>query len=494
VHKLIAFCSLLLSNSACKTTLSGTQESEPIAASSAFLPSNPCSDAAQTLYGPPGTLPESKGAIIKCAFDEEVSATDLEARARAVGYEGAAFTSGARIYRILYRTERPTQPQPIPGYSVAMVYIPTTPRAAKLPVIAVGHGSRGQAAACPPSLNSPEAASVQPDFLAMALPLVGGGYAAIAPDSAGFANFGAQDNPPSGYAVAADVGRSLLDGGRALRQLLPSAFTNDVVLVGHSQGGHSVLSSLALASSYGVDGNIAAVVTYAPLWINQEAFGAVFAIAHQFPIATSPNIPNGATVWYHYTAGYLYDGPEHAMDPFKPELRDQIKTFVNTACWTPKQPQLEAMGTTVRDLFTTDFQWAVTPKAVADIIPCMGNHTCQKWVARYKSERPHLDAAAAKVPLLLAYGTEDKALVPVRMACAIDRLRQDKANLSLCIQPGASHGGIVRQRAAYVNDWIASLTLGSTPPEACPGSDKGLVDDSGAPVACTRLPSNHGDD
>ena len=141
MHKLIAFCSLLLSNSACKTTLSGTQESEPIAASSAFLPSNPCSDAAQTLYGPPGTLPESKGAIIKCAFDEEVSATDLEARARAVGYEGAAFTSGARIYRILYRTERPTQPQPIPGYSVAMVYIPTTPRAAKLPVIAVGHGS-----------------------------------------------------------------------------------------------------------------------------------------------------------------------------------------------------------------------------------------------------------------------------------------------------------------------------------------------------------------
>ena len=67
--------------------------------------------------------------------------------------------------------------------------------------------------------------------------MVGAGFPIIVPDLAGYANFGAAGNPISGYAAAADVGKSTLDGARALAKMFPRAFSGKVALVGHSQGG-----------------------------------------------------------------------------------------------------------------------------------------------------------------------------------------------------------------------------------------------------------------
>ena len=73
-------------------------------------------------------------------------------------------------------------------------------------------------------------------------------YAVLAPDLAGYANFGAAGNPPSAYDDALDVGRSTVDGVRALRNVIPHSLTAQVVLTGHSQGGYTAMAGLAGAT------------------------------------------------------------------------------------------------------------------------------------------------------------------------------------------------------------------------------------------------------
>jgi len=65
------------------------------------------------------------------------------------------------------------------------VLLPDTPRAGTLPVVVASHGSRGQAGICAPSMLNAAAADVNADFIHQVYPLVGFGYAVIAPDSPG---------------------------------------------------------------------------------------------------------------------------------------------------------------------------------------------------------------------------------------------------------------------------------------------------------------------
>ena len=186
-------------------------------AGAAFAPVLPCSDAVASVYANPGDVSaQARGAILQCAHDQDYTASELLGLAQAPDafqtppYSGRAFTSGAHVYRVLYRTER-GDPAGSPGYSSAMVLLPDTPRAGVLPVVVASHGSRGQAGTCAPSMLGAAAADVNADFIHQVYPLVGFGFAVIAPDLAGYANFGGANNPPSAYADAADVGKSTLE-------------------------------------------------------------------------------------------------------------------------------------------------------------------------------------------------------------------------------------------------------------------------------------------
>ncbi len=139
---------------------------------------------------------------------------------------------------------------------------------------------------------------MNPDFIHQVYPLVGFGYAVIAPDLAGYANFGAPGNPPSAYADTQDVGKSTLDGVAALRNVLPSAsLTQQIVITGHSQGGHTALSALAISGTYPVSGTIAAVAVYAPLWISQHAWAAIFLEPSNYA-AFAQSSAGAVSIWY----------------------------------------------------------------------------------------------------------------------------------------------------------------------------------------------------
>ena len=479
-------------------TASDASASDATVGGDYLLEGNPCTDSIASVYMDPGAAfaMNPKGAILKCAHDQDLTAAQLLAAAQAsddagnAGYTGRPFTSGAHIYRLLYRTERGDS-LPSPGYSSALVLLPDMPRAARSPVVVASHGSRGQAAHCAPSLLDPAAADTNPDFLHLVYSLVGFGYAVIAPDLAGYANFGAPGNPPSVYAGSADVGKSTLDGARALRQLIPRSVTEQVVLVGHSLGGHTALSALSMADSYGADGVIAAVAVYAPLWFSQRTWAGIFLEPTIRAFAVSSAGP--VSLWYHYTHEALLDDGGYGV--FVPSQLPTVTSFVDDDCWSTSYPDLEAAGTSANAFFTAAYQSSILP----GVFPggsCGQDAVCQTWTARMTADWPHLTGGAAKVPILLLYANDDTTVTPDLMACVFQRLSTDGANYSVCYdQDPVGHSGIVEARADVVADWIAAETLGGQPPTACPsalGTDGGvpvLTDDAGAPVPCNPLES-----
>jgi len=344
------------------------------------------------------------------------------------------------------------------------------------------------------SLDGPAAWYVDPDFIHQVYPLVGLGYAVIAPDLAGYANFGGANNPPSAYADTADVGKSTLDAVAALRNVLPGAsLTQQIAITGHSQGGHTALSALALAGSYPVSGTIAAVAVYAPLWISQHAWATIFLEPGTFGLAESS--AGVVSLWYHYTHATLLDGLDAGADGiFDPTKFGVVQSFVDNDCWSASYPDLLDAGATANAFFASSYVNAIGP-ASAGLGTCSGDPACTTWLARMTADWPHLTGAAATTPILVVYANDDTTITPDVMECVYKRLSTDGANYRVCYDPNpVGHSGSVSENSDYVADWIAQQTLGGpAPTEACEAlgdNDSGvpqLTSGDAAPIACNSL-------
>ena len=474
----VAASAACLTAPACSTT---TDATPPLAeagidASLAFG----CADAIDAVYGDPGPLTGDPGSVLKCAADRVWPVAELEAYARAnmYAYDGKPFTSGARSYRVVYKTERGGTARAA-GYTSALVFVPDNP-SPNAPAVVAAHGTAGQAPSCTPSKHAFD--NKTDAYAAMIFPLVGAGYPVIVPDYAGYANYGAANNPPSGYAASDDVGKSTLDGLRALRKLVPGIPSDKSIVVGHSQGGHSALSALAIAESYGV--SVTGVVTYSPLWFNQATWGALLAESSKYPVATT-SFPVAVGIWYHYSHGELYDGPGHGVDVFAADKRAAIKAFFDTSC---TDDPVKALGEFPADLYDPLFTGVIKLPAALGA-PCSGE-LCEKWVARYAADRPHLTGKAKDTPQLVLYGTTDTTIPPDRAMCGFARLAADGAAAKICVVPDQTHSGIVGARSAYVNDWIANIAQGAPAPAPCAADQTSLKATDGTPVTCATPPPN----
>jgi len=340
---------------------------------------------------------------------------------------------------------------------------------------------------------------VNPDYIHQVYPLVGFGYAVIAPDLAGYdAPFAAPTNPPSTYADSLDVGKSTLDGVAALRNVLPSAsLSQQVVIVGHSQGGHTALSALAISGTYPVSGTIAAVAVYAPLWFSARGYGALLLEPASYGFSESSG--GVVSLWYHYTHTLLLDGPDSGFPIFNPATLPILSSFVNNDCWSASYPDLEEAGTAANAFFTSAYINAIDiPATPVGDGNCQGDPTCTTWIARMTADWPHLTGAAAKTPILLEYANDDTTITPDLMQCVLNRLTSDNAAYNVCYDTSpVGHSGSVSYHSDYVADWIAQQTLGApAPTESCghlednDGGVPQIVDvDSGAAIQCNQLVS-----
>jgi hypothetical protein len=154
---------------------------------------------------------------------------------------------------------------------------------------------------------------------------------------------------------------------------------------------------------------------------------------------------------------------------------------------------LQAAGTTALSFFSPYFVSAIEQPAAfgTAVKPCGDDDAgllCQKWIARYAADRPHL---VNPPPILISYGGDDETIAPPLMACVLQRLNQDNAAFKLCVDPQYGHTSNLRAHADFAAAWLGQQLLGEAAPNGSQCILSVLDDDAGAPVGCQTPPPNN---
>ena len=450
----------------------------------------PCSDPLEDLYKTPAMLPAfddgRRGEVVRCAKDRRLSAMEVNEALKAAGYVGDPLPYGVTIYKAVYRTVRVTSGKgPKDGLSAALILLPDE---TKLPtgLVVAGHGSVGLGPQCGPSREDQLAKS---STHTMNLAVAASGLITIAPDYAGL-GYGATH----GWSLAEDEAHSVLDATRAMKRLLkPENAPAKVVLVGHSQGGHAVLSAQAWAGRYGLEGSLVGVVGMAPLWLPGRTWGAALSPLAGLNTKESPG-PIGYSMIYFYGHGELYDGDGAGVRPFAPAKQKAIKDLLATSCLDDVYNKVKNFGDTPADIYDPAFLGPIAGCSISDRCDA---EPAKTWVKRMNDDRPPLDGAGA--PVVVFQGRADGTISPDRAQCGFEKMQRDlkkvamaKATLTLCGDKEATHGSVIERNMAWVVKWATARLGGGPEPAACTTIDA-LKPDGGGDLTCPGLPPNDKD-
>jgi len=440
----------------------GSDATDAGGAPRADVPAIACPDTVGAVYATAANLPTMtmglRGAILTCAQDVSYSVSDVTAKLAAKSVTGVVATSGTNFYRIAYRTYRDDG---VPGVSTAGVWLPTTPRALPMPVVAVGHPTEGLAASVTPSMN---ATSLDD----LALPWASQGFAVIATDYAGQGNAGVQ-----GYTDNHDQAHSLLDSVRALRGLLdPSVLDQRVLLVGYSQGGGAVLAAQGLAGSYGADGTVvAAVVFAAEYFARNDSFGYQQLLENptELTIVTGVTRPVVAAT-RDYAFSYNVLGASSATVTFPSSLQSGVESSIMSMGEVPFGGYLQGVAPTVGDLFDDGFR--------TSLLACMGSSvvgpdggaataTCSGVASQFYTwmQNDLVAPDPAGAPVLYVQGLADTVMPPDQeAACNIDQLKAAGVAVQVCVDTPAEHTTVVPRNVGFALQWSEAKLGGGTLP------------------------------
>jgi pimeloyl-ACP methyl ester carboxylesterase len=393
---------------------------------------------------------DQRGAVVACALDAAFTVSDVTAKLAAKSVTGVVPTTGTTFYRIAYRTYRDDG---IEGLSSARVYLPATPRALPLPVVAVGHPTEGLASSCTPSMDLT-------DLDDLALPWAASGFAVIATDYAGLGTAGVQ-----GYTDNHDQAHSLLDSARALRAMLdPGVFDDRVLLVGYSQGGGAVLASQGLAGTYGAGGNVvAAVVFAAEYFARDDSFGYESMLAEPTALTISTGISKPVVAAMRdYAFAYNVLGAPSADETFPASNQTGIGGAITTLCQTPFGGYLQGVAVHVGDIFDDTFR--------TSLLACETGATGCSGLASQFYTWSQADLVApdpAGPPVLYVQGLADTIMPPAEeAACNIDELTDAGVDVQVCTDGPAEHTDVVARNVAFALQWSEAKLAGATTP-AC---------------------------
>ncbi len=422
----------------------------------ADVPAVACTDAVDDVYVTPPSLPPfaagARGDVVRCARDAALSQSEVQARITAHGIKTPA-TTDVTLYRIAYRT---TRGNGAAGVSTARVYLPQHPMSLPLPVVTIGHPTNGLASSCAPSKDP---ASNED----LALPWAAVGYAVIVPDYAGLGN----DDATQGYVDNHDTAFSTLDGARALRKLLsPGAFSEKVLMAGWSQGGGAVLSSSALAKSYGCDGTLAGVIVFAPEWpTRMNSFGYVNMLRDPSALTILNGVSNPVVaVLRQYAYESLYVGASSAESTFPAANQAGIGGAVTSLCETPLGGYLQAFDATIGAFIDEAFRTSFLACVDGD-----GGAGCTGSAKGYYSflQQNVLTADPNGPPTLYVQGLSDLIMPAAsEAACNLQKLAGDGVAPQVCVDAAAQHTDVVPRNIDFALGWGQAVLAGTTPP-AC---------------------------
>lgn len=175
---------------------------------------------------------------------------------------------GVRVWRVLYRS---TTFEGAPAAVSGLIAVPDrAPPPGGFPVVTMAHGTVGTARICAPSLSPFRTRSVLPSFLSpdeeantyfrlLIEPFTDAGYAVAATDYRGLGTPG-----PSPYLIGEDEARNVLDAARAIRRAPDLTLSDQTLIWGQSQGGHSAAFAGQIAGRYAPELRVLGIVLGAP--------------------------------------------------------------------------------------------------------------------------------------------------------------------------------------------------------------------------------------
>jgi uncharacterized membrane protein HdeD (DUF308 family) len=345
-------------------------------------------------YDPPSDPPASPGRLLRVeAFDGAVPA-------------------GARAWRILYTTtDAAGAPAAASGLVLAANVLPAGPR----PVIAWAHGTTGVAAGCAPSeLPTPFAVGAIPALRQ----IVDSGVVLVAPDYPGLGAAG-----PSPFLIGPGEGHAVLDAVRATRAIAALQISGDVVVWGHTQGGHAALWAGTLAAAYAPDLRIGGVAAIAPAT-------DLVRLVKNFDV-----VPGGAVFSSYMIKAYADAYPDVLVDSsVRPMARVLVSTASRRCLFEPAaNVSLVAMGLLDSSI------WRTPP----DQGP-LGERL-----------RQNTPTGPFPTPVMIAQGSADQLVLPAMQDAYMQQRCAAGARIDYRTYPGRDHGTILAPESALVPDLVA---------------------------------------
>ena len=326
--------------------------------------------------------------------------------------------AGARAWDVLYLSTG-SDGGPVALSGVVLAPDGAAPAEGR-PVLSWAHGTTGGADACAPSRGG-----LQIPYLA---DLLGAGYVVAATDFEGLGTPG-----PHPYLVGASEGRGVLDAARAAGHLEEAGAGSEVVVFGHSQGGHAALFAGELAAAYAPDLHLRGVVAGAPVGELSTLMGA----ASQISFGTG----------FLATLAFGYDAVYDDVDPaavFTPAGLDLLPT-VDQAC-------LSAVSA------------AFLTRPLAELVRASPLQD-PAWTQRLKENEPGAESVPA--PVLVIQGGDDPIVPQATTDITVERLCGVGTDVVYRQYPGTDHAGVLVPAQPDVLAFVADRLHGAPDPAGC---------------------------
>lgn len=330
--------------------------------------------------------------------------------------------AGSQAWKVLYRSES-IQGDPIAVSGVVAAPTGTAPDDGR-PVVTWAHGTAGVADSCAPSKQA-DLSSVAPE----ASQMIVNGWVIAATDYEGLGTPGRHP-----FLVGNSEGRGVLDIVRAAQQIPAADAGNQVVIFGHSQGGHAAAFAAQEAKSYAPDLDVVGTAAGAP----------VGDLELLLPIASSIDSVTGFVVLA--SAGWEAAYPEVSVsDVLTPQAETDLGV-VDEKC--------------VEDVidFYTKPAAEVFAKNPADV-PAIAELLKENSPGNVKAD----------APVLVFHGDADELIPLAASQSYLKRACANGSQVELSVVPGATHGTVLDITSTQLIPWISDRFAGTPAGTSCPG-------------------------
>ena len=365
-------------------------------------------------YDPPSNVPLRPGELL-----------------RVDDYSGRA-PAGGDVHRILYTT---TDAFGRDAVASALVIVPEDPPPGSRPVISWNHGTTGVARGCAPSLMDGSATKWAIPAVEEALSR---GWVVVGSDYSGQ---GTEGTFP--YLVGPGEARSSLDAVRAADQITGLSLSTDVVVWGHSQGGHAALWTEPVAASYAAELDIRGTAALAPV-------ADPLAVARELTSADASAELSILISWVLVPYAELY--PDVAIEDYVATSGRAIVREMTQRCLSEPGLFLSAitsLGVSAdRPLYPADLTAGALGRRLAQNVP----------------EGPW------EAPLLVAWGRDDEVIPPELTRTFVTQLCEGGAAVRWIPYDRTDHRGILMPTSRFLSTlvrWTEERFAAEEPTDLC---------------------------